>query len=78
MVYFPNENIIMAKKLFLNTERVIPNAHVHSVSREEPEPDVASSGRNSPVSGITEQLPFLLRKRRVNCFQNLMQPDVVC
>jgi len=50
----------MAKKLFLNRERVIPTAQAPSVSREEPESEVASSGRNSTLSEIIEQLPFLI------------------
>ena len=50
----------MAKKLFLNRERVIPTAQVPSVSREEPESEVLLSGGNSPVSGITERLPFFI------------------
>ena len=37
---------------------MIPTAEAPSVSREEPESEVATSGRNSPVAGITEQLPF--------------------
>jgi len=49
----------MAKKLFLNREGAIPTAHVFSVSREGPELEAVSAIRSSPVSGITEQLPFL-------------------
>jgi len=60
VVHIPNQNIIMAKKLFLNREQVIPTAQVPSVSREEPESEVLSSGRNSPVSGITAKLPFFI------------------
>jgi len=50
----------MAKKLFLNRERAIATAQVPSVSREEPESEVLFSDRNSPVSGITERLPFYI------------------
>ena len=50
----------MAKKLFLNRERVIPTAQPPSVSMEEPDSEVASSSRNCPVSQISEQLPFLI------------------
>jgi len=46
--------------LFLNKERVIPTAQVPSVSKEDPDSEVASSGRNSPVSEITEHLPFII------------------
>jgi len=41
-------------------ERVIPTAQVPTVIREGRESEVASSSRNSPVSGITERLPFLI------------------
>jgi len=41
----------MAKKVFLNRERVIPNAVTSSVSRA----DILSTSRNIPFS---EQLPF--------------------
>jgi len=47
----------MAKKMFLNTERVIPSAQVPSVRREEPDTEIASSSVwNSTVS--EKQLPF--------------------
>ena len=42
----------MVKKVFLNRERVIPNAQVLSVSKEERDPQVASSSGNGPVSGM--------------------------
>jgi len=44
----------MAKKMFLNRERVIPTAQAPSVGREEPESGVASSSRKSPVPEIRE------------------------
>lgn len=44
----------MAKKVFLNRERIIPNAQAPPFSRKEPESEVASSARKSPLSGITE------------------------
>ena len=44
----------------MNRERVIPTDQVPSISREEPESEVASSSRNSPVSNISEHLPFLI------------------
>jgi hypothetical protein len=50
----------MAKKLFLNRERVIPTAQVPSVRREQPDPEVAFSSRNGPVSMTTRQLPFTI------------------
>ena len=65
----------MAKKLFLNRDRAIPNAQVPSVSREELDSVVASSSRNSPVSRITKQLPFWTRRQ--NLFQNLTRLGVV-
>ena len=65
-----NQNIIMAKKLFLNTqrERFIPTAQTPSVSREEPESEVATSSRNSPVSVIAEQLPMFYFERDKQIF----------
>jgi len=78
MVYFRNQNIIMAKKLFLNTERAIPTAEVPSFSREEPESEVLFSDGNSTLTDIVERLPFLLYLRRVNHFLNGMKSGVVC
>ena len=47
----------MAKKMFLNRERVIPAAQAPFVRREEPDTEIASSSIwNSPVS--EKQLPF--------------------
>jgi len=60
VVYFTNQNIIMDNKLFLNRERAIPTARVPSVSRQEPELEVLFADRNSPVSGVTERLPFFI------------------
>ena len=48
----------MAKKLFLNRERNFPVAQAPSVIGEEREAEITSSNRNSPLSEITEQLPF--------------------
>jgi hypothetical protein len=67
----------MAKELFLNRERVIPTAQAPSVSREDPESEVASSSRNSSLSEISEQLSFLILMRLANLFQNSMQQDTV-
>jgi hypothetical protein len=53
-----NQNIDMAKKVFLNRERAIPTAQVPSVRREETDSEVASSRRNTPVLATSEQLPF--------------------
>jgi len=50
----------MAKKIFLNRERAIPTAHAPSVSREEPDLEVASSSRNCVGSETKEQLPFII------------------
>ena len=50
----------MAKKMSLSRERATPNAQVPSISREEPESEVASSSGNNPMSGIREQLPFMI------------------
>ena len=50
----------MAKKMFLNRERATPIAPVPCFSREEAESEVASSSRNNPVSGIRDQLPFMI------------------
>ena len=55
-----NQDIIMVQKLFLNRKRVIPSAQAPSVGMVEPESEVASSSKNSPVSEISEQLPFLI------------------
>ena len=68
----------MAKKLFLNKERAIPTAQVPSISLEEPESEVLFSDGNSPVSEITERLPFYIFLKRVNLFPNLMQLGVAC
>jgi hypothetical protein len=52
-----NQNINIAKKLFLNRERGIPTAQVPSIRREEPDSEVPSSpSRNSPRSVTSEQL----------------------
>jgi len=58
----------MAKKLLLNRERDIPTAQVPSVSREEPESEVLFSDRNSPVSEITERLPFFILSETSTAF----------
>ena len=50
----------MAKKIFLKNERATPNDQAPSVSREEPESEVASFRRNNPVSHMREQLPFMI------------------
>ena len=50
----------MAKKMFLNRERATPIAPVPSISREEPDAEVAFSNRNNPVLGIRDQLPFMI------------------
>ena len=50
----------MAKNRFLNRKRATPNAQAPSISREEPEAEVASSSRNNHVSEIREQLPFMI------------------
>ena len=50
----------MAKKMFLNRERATPNAQLPSISREEPESEVASSSGKRPVSGIWEHVPFMI------------------
>jgi hypothetical protein len=44
----------------LNRERVIPTAKSPAIRREEPESEVASSSGNISLSGIIEQLPFLI------------------
>jgi hypothetical protein len=41
----------------VNRERAIPTAQVPSVSRKEPDSEVASSSRNRPVSVTSGQLP---------------------
>ena len=48
----------MAKKMFPNRERGIPNTQVPSVSRQDPESDIANASRDSPLSGMPEQLPL--------------------
>ena len=50
----------MAKKMFLNRERATPTAQAPSISREEPEAEIAFSSRNNHVSEIHEQLPFMI------------------
>ena len=60
----------MAKKMFLNRERLIPSAEVPSVRREEPDTEIASSSIwNSPVS--EKQLPFKILEDLKNLFQNM-------
>ena len=61
----------MAKKIFEQRERNIPAAQASSVSREEPESEVASSSRNSPVSAINGQLPFLILDETSKSFPKL-------
>ena len=53
----------------------MPNARALSVSREEPESEVASSSRNSPASVMSEQLPFLIFDETIKIFQNSVQQD---
>jgi hypothetical protein len=60
----------MSKKLFLNRESVIPTAQAPSVSREEPQSEVASSSRNLPESEISEQLPFFILDETSKSFPN--------
>jgi len=50
----------MAKKIFLDRETATPIAPVPSISSEESESEVVFSNRNNPVSGICEQLPFMI------------------
>ena len=56
----------------------MPTAQVPSVSREEPESEEPSPGRNSRVSKITGHQPFSFWTRQANRFQNLMRPGMVC
>ena len=58
----------MPKKLFLNRERSISTSQVPSVSREEPESEVASSGGNNHVSEIKEQLLFYILDETTKSF----------
>ena len=49
----------MAEKKFLNGERAIANAQVPSVSREEPESEIASSsGEQSCVGNIRKPILY--------------------
>ena len=54
----------------MNRERVIHTDQVPSISREEPESEAASSSRNSPVSNISEHLPFLILDETSKSFPN--------
>ena len=58
----------MVKKMFLNRERAIPNAHIPSISSEESESEVASSSGNNHMSGIREKLPFVILDETSNFF----------
>ena len=58
----------MANKMFLNTGMAIPNVQVPSVSREEPDSEVASSSRNILGSGTTEQPPFMILDEKSKAF----------
>ena len=46
--------------MFLKRKGATPNAQSPSISREEPEAEVATSSRNNPVSEIREYLPFII------------------
>jgi hypothetical protein len=60
----------MAKKLFLNRERAIPTAQVPSLTKEEPDSEVASSSsRNSPVLVRSGQLTFSILDETFKSFQ---------
>ena len=50
----------MPKKMFLNWERATLNVQAPSISREEPEAEVASSSRNNHVSEKREELHFMI------------------
>ena len=52
-------------------ESVISNAQAPSVSWDEPESEVASSNRKEPVSGISEELPFLILDETSEAFPKI-------
>jgi len=56
--------IIMAKKLFVALRSIL-TVQVQSVVREEPESEGLSSGRNSPVSGITESYLLFWKRDQI-------------
>ena len=58
------------EKMFLNRERAIPTAQAPSVSREEPDLEVASSSRNTSELETTEQLPFIILDETSKSFPN--------
>ena len=64
--------------MFLNRERATSNAQVPSIRREEPESEVAFSSGNNYVSGIREQLPFMILDETSESFQSLTQLGAVC
>jgi len=49
----------------------MPTAQAPSVSREEPLSEVAYTSRNSPMSEIIEQLPFLILDETSKSFPKL-------
>ena len=65
-----NQNI-MAKKVFLSSERALSLAQIPSVSREER----ASTITNNPLS---EKLRFIILDETSKSFPNLMRPVVDC
>ena len=67
----------MAKKVFLNRERAIPTVQAPSVSREEPDLEVASSSRNISKSETIKVQHFLILDEISKTFQNLILLGVV-
>jgi hypothetical protein len=55
----------MAKKMFLNRQRVIPTTETLPVSREDIAP---STSRNIPASDTAEQLPFRILDETLKSF----------
>jgi hypothetical protein len=68
----------MAKKIFLDRQRVSPTTELPPVITGRTESESGRSVKSTPVSGIADELPFLFWTRLQNNFQNLMRPGVVC
>jgi len=64
----------MAKKLFLNMERGIPTVQLPSISRQEPDSELPTSGRKCLVSEKTKLLRFLILDEISKSFPKVNAP----
>ena len=68
----------MAKKMFLSREWDTVNAQVPSISREDSVSEVISSSGKNRVSGIREQLPFMILDDTSKSFPKYNARGLVC